>query len=92
MSILANKSNLKVQTTMMTIANSAENKENMRSVNLNQQQQSQDVLLHEIESRDAWNDQGGMEPLDYRQDWSQEIIDTFGKLQSCYHLEKALIR
>ena len=91
MSILANKSNFELHRTMMTISNSNEDKENKRSVNMNQQQ-SQDVLLDEIESRDAWNDHGGMEPLDYRQDWSQEIIDTFGKLQSCYHLEKVLIR
>lgn len=87
------KSNLKFSSTMMSIPlPSSENKENLQYASSSNQQQSQLVLSNEIESREAWNDRTGMEPLDFRQDWSQEIIDTFGKLQSRFPLEQVLSR
>jgi hypothetical protein len=32
----------------------------------------------------------GLEPLDFRQDWSKEMIDTFGKMESCFQLEQVI--
>ncbi len=93
--MLSDKSNLNHSTTAtMSIPRNSENKENVRVATTLDHQQLQAVLYNEdiIESRQARNEQEWMEPLDYRQDWSQEIIDTFGTLQSCLHLEKVLIR
>lgn len=33
-----------------------------------------------------------LEPLDYRRDWSNEIIDTFENLKSCFNYLEKIIR
>ncbi len=89
--MLTDKSNLEQSTITMSMPTTSENKENVR-VTSSLNTQAQVVLSLVRESRENSFDQAGMEPLDYRQDWSQEIIDTFGKLQSRLPFEQAFNR
>ena len=98
--MLTDKSNLDLSSSnhIMSIPRSDKNhKLDTRSSALNQQRSQQSTLSRhsrEENSREVMNDphEQGIEPLDYRQDWSQEILHTFGTLHSSFHLEKALIR
>lgn len=95
--MLSDKSNLNLSIAAMSISRSYENKENMSNLAVNQPSQTvlSNALKHHshIEHIETMNDpQEGMEPLDYRHDWSQEIMYTFGTLPSSSYLEKVLIR
>ena len=66
-----------------------ENKENIGNRSL----VNQSIVTDDEESHGKRGQEDeGLEPLDYRQDWSQEIIDTFLNLQSCFQLDKVIGR
>eukprot|EP00551_Chaetoceros_affinis_P002883 CAMPEP_0203638126 /NCGR_PEP_ID=MMETSP0088-20131115/4248_1 /ASSEMBLY_ACC=CAM_ASM_001087 /TAXON_ID=426623 /ORGANISM="Chaetoceros affinis, Strain CCMP159" /LENGTH=83 /DNA_ID=CAMNT_0050492699 /DNA_START=116 /DNA_END=367 /DNA_ORIENTATION=- len=72
----------------MNLSQSSENKENVNIKNI----RLETIVTDDEGSESMERTQGKeeLEPLDYRQDWSKETIDTFEKLKACFQLEQVI--
>jgi hypothetical protein len=83
-------SNNRIPDDKMNHSCSSQHNENMRNetIRVTHTIVSDDEESQEMNTIPENSSEGGFEPLDYRRDWSQEIIHTFVNLKASLRLEQ----